>query len=129
MRHGLKAETGTTQGDWGRQLFGRTMHTSVRTPLLRPKLQRACPGEDDTRFVATEGDRHWPPSARDKSAVYSAASIATSPLAAVSPSMTSLPSAAETITTSPSLIRPSNMRLANGFCSERWITRFSGLAP
>lgn len=36
---------------------------------------------------------------------------------------------AEIATVSPSLTVPSRMRLARGFCKERWITRFKGRAP
>ena len=48
---------------------------------------------------------------------------------ATRPAMASPPSPAVTSTVSPSLIRPARMSSASGFCSERWITRFSGRAP
>ncbi len=47
----------------------------------------------------------------------------------VSPLIASLPSLTETWIFSPGVIRPSRMSPASGFCSSRWITRFSGRAP
>ena len=35
----------------------------------------------------------------------------------------------DTVTRSPSAIRPSRMSSAKAFCSSRWITRFNGRAP
>src|SRR5512132_2923640 len=49
--------------------------------------------------------------------------------AAATPSMIRPPSPAVMRTRSPSLIRPSRIMLPSGFCSSRWITRFSGRAP
>ena len=39
------------------------------------------------------------------------------------------PSVAETLIVSPSVMAPSKIRLARGFCNCRWITRFRGRAP
>ena len=49
--------------------------------------------------------------------------------AAISPLMRRPSLLALTRTLSPSLIRPARMWPASGFCSSRWITRFSGRAP
>lgn len=49
--------------------------------------------------------------------------------AAISPLIRRPSLLALTRTVSPSLMRPARMRPASGFCSSRWITRFSGRAP
>ena len=45
------------------------------------------------------------------------------------PPTTSSPFSTVTLTVSPSLMRPSRISVASGFCRLRWITRLSGRAP
>jgi hypothetical protein len=90
-----------------------------RKPAARSEEGRTqCASRPDANRRPRETRRRKPPS----HSAYSAA-------AAISPLMSRPSADALTRTVSPSLMRPCRMNPASGFCSSRWITRFSGRAP
>ena len=91
---------------------GDLARTALASGCIAPRnrAERERRGSKNRRFDSPSGGRY-------------AAS------ATVSPLMASLPSLTPTWIVSPGLIRPSRIRPASGFCSSRWITRFSGRAP
>ena len=91
----------------------------------KPKEPRAAESRRATEAsTATPACRRRRPTSVRWRGRQSAASLSTR-----WPPTTSSPFSTVTLTVSPSLMRPSRISVASGFCRLRWITRFSGRAP